>query len=100
VVLLDFVIYPQHLMLHALPALWRIHRMHPADLDFDVTTGVRFHPLEILISTGVKLAAVGALGATAAGVLAFEVILNATSMFNHANAAIPQPIDAICDSSW
>lgn len=95
VVVLDFVIYLQHVMFHALPALWRIHRMHHADLDFDVTTGARFHPLEILISMGIKMAAVAALGPTAAGVLAFEVILNATSMFNHANAAIPQPIDAI-----
>ena len=95
VVVLDFVIYLQHVMFHAIPALWRIHRMHHADLDFDVTTGVRFHPLEILVSMGVKMAAVAALGPTAAGVLAFEVILNATSMFNHANAAIPLPIDAI-----
>jgi len=89
VVLLDLVIYLQHVMFHALPALWRLHRVHHCDPDFDVTTGARFHPLEILLSALVKMAAVAALGAPPLAVLAFEVLLNATSMFNHANARLP-----------
>ncbi len=95
VVILDFVIYLQHVMFHAVPILWRVHRMHHADLDFDVTTGIRFHPVEIVISMGIKLAAVALLGTPAAGVLAFEVLLNATSMFNHSNIDIPKGRDAI-----
>ena len=93
VALLDLAIYFQHVMFHAVPTLWRLHRVHHADLDFDVTTGTRFHPVEILISTGVKCAAVAAIGAPALAVLAFEVLLNATAMFNHANARIPAGID-------
>lgn len=93
VVVLDFVIYLQHVLFHAVPALWRLHRVHHADLDFDVTTGLRFHPLEILLSMGIKLAAIAALGPPAAAVLAFEVLLNATSMFNHGNVRLPQRID-------
>ena len=89
VVLLDLVIYLQHVMFHAAPTLWRLHRVHHADLDFDVTTGTRFHPVEILISTLVKCAAVAAIGASPAAVLVFEVLLNATAMFNHANASLP-----------
>jgi len=89
VVLLDLVIYFQHVMFHAVPTLWRLHRVHHADLDFDVTTGTRFHPIEILISTVIKCAAVAAIGAPAAAVLVFEVLLNATAMFNHANASLP-----------
>jgi sterol desaturase/sphingolipid hydroxylase (fatty acid hydroxylase superfamily) len=95
VVILDFVIYLQHVMFHAVPILWRVHRMHHADLDFDVTTGIRFHPAEIVISMGIKLAAVALFGTPAAGVLAFEVLLNATSMFNHSNIDIPTGRDAI-----
>ena len=95
VVILDFVIYLQHVMFHAVPVLWRVHRMHHADLDFDVTTGIRFHPVEIVISMGLKLAAVALFGTPAAGVLAFEVLLNATSMFNHSNIDIPKGRDAI-----
>ncbi|MGD0289973.1 MAG: sterol desaturase family protein [Candidatus Binataceae bacterium] len=95
VVMLDLVIYLQHVMFHAVPALWRVHRMHHSDLDFDVTTGVRFHPIEIVISMGMKLAAIAALGAPAVAVLAFEVLLNATSMFNHGNVAIPFAADAM-----
>jgi sterol desaturase/sphingolipid hydroxylase (fatty acid hydroxylase superfamily) len=95
VVALDFIIYLQHVMFHAVPALWRIHRMHHSDLDFDVTTGVRFHPIEIALSMGIKLFSVAALGTPAAGVLAFEVLLNATSTFNHANANISPARDAI-----
>jgi sterol desaturase/sphingolipid hydroxylase (fatty acid hydroxylase superfamily) len=88
-VVLDLAIYLQHVTFHAVPALWRLHRVHHADLEFDVTTGARFHPFEILLSTGVKCAVVAALGAPALAVLLFEVVLNATSMFNHANASLP-----------
>jgi sterol desaturase/sphingolipid hydroxylase (fatty acid hydroxylase superfamily) len=90
VVLLDLTIYFQHVMFHAVPTLWRLHRVHHADLDFDVTTGIRFHPLEIVISTGIKCAAVAAIGAPVVAVLVFEVLLNATAVFNHATASLPQ----------
>ena len=93
VVLLDLVIYFQHVMFHAVPTLWRLHRVHHADLDIDVTTGIRFHPIEILISTVIKCAAVAAIGAPVVSVLIFEVLLNATAMFNHANASVPEPIE-------
>lgn len=93
VVLLDLIIYGQHVMFHAVPALWRLHRMHHADLEFDVTTGVRFHPGEIVLSMLLKLAAVAALGALPVAVLAFEVLLNATSMFNHGNVRFPSGLD-------
>jgi sterol desaturase/sphingolipid hydroxylase (fatty acid hydroxylase superfamily) len=93
VVILDLAIYLQHVLFHAVPALWRLHRMHHADLEFDVSTGLRFHPIEILLSMLIKLAVVAALGAPALAVLMFEVLLNATSMFNHANARIPAWID-------
>jgi sterol desaturase/sphingolipid hydroxylase (fatty acid hydroxylase superfamily) len=93
--LLDLAIYLQHVMFHAVPGLWRLHRMHHADLDFDATTGLRFHPVEILISMAIKLAAVGALGAPAVAVLLFEVLLNATALFNHANIDLPRPVDRI-----
>src|SRR3984893_9236126 len=89
VVVLDLAIYFQHVMFHAVPALWRVHRMHHADLDFDVTTGARFHPIEIVLSMLIKFGAVVALGVTGLGMLVFEVLLNATSMFNHGNARIP-----------
>ena len=95
VMLLDLAIYLQHVLFHAVPALWRLHRMHHADLEFDVTTGLRFHPIEILLSTGIKLVVVAALGTPAAAVLIFEVLLNATSMFNHSNIRVPAQIDRI-----
>jgi len=95
VILLDLAIYLQHVLFHAVPALWRLHRMHHADLAFDVTTGVRFHPVEILLSMIIKLGVVTALGAPALAVLVFEVLLNATSMFNHGNVTLPQGIDRI-----
>ena len=95
VVVLDLVIYLQHVLFHAIPVLWRLHRMHHADLEFDVTTGVRFHPVEIIISMVIKIGVVAALGAPALGVLAFEVLLNATSMFSHSNVRLPQPIDRV-----
>src|SRR6516164_5461483 len=93
VILLDLAIYLQHVMFHAVPALWRVHRMHHADLDVDVTTGVRFHPIEIIISMLIKFGVVAALGTPAAGVLVFEVVLNATSMFNHGNVRLPAQLD-------
>lgn len=93
IVILDLVIYLQHVMFHAVPALWRLHRMHHADLDFDVTTGLRFHPVEILLSMGIKLAMVMALCPPAVAVLIFEVLLNATAMFNHSNIRLPMLVD-------
>jgi sterol desaturase/sphingolipid hydroxylase (fatty acid hydroxylase superfamily) len=90
---LDFAIYLQHVMFHAIPALWRLHRMHHADLDFDVTTGTRFHPLEALLSMLFKFAVIAVLGPTATSVVLFEVILNATAMFNHANVRLPAALD-------
>jgi len=92
---LDLAIYLQHVMFHAVPALWRLHRMHHADLEFDVTTGLRFHPVEILLSMGIKLAVVAALGPPAVVVLVFEVVLNGTAMFNHSNIRIPLGLDRI-----
>ena len=93
VVVLDFVIYLQHVMFHAVPLFWRLHRVHHADLDFDVTTGARFHPIEILLSMVIKLATVTVLGPSAVAVLIFEVLLNATSMFNHSNVRLSQVLD-------
>jgi len=95
VVILDFAIYLQHVLFHAVPALWRLHRMHHADLEFDVSTGLRFHPVEILLSMVIKFAVVAALGAPALAVLIFEVLLNATSMFNHGNVRIPLGLDRV-----
>jgi sterol desaturase/sphingolipid hydroxylase (fatty acid hydroxylase superfamily) len=95
VMALDCAIYLQHVLFHAVPALWRLHRMHHADLEFDVTTGARFHPIEILLSMGIKLGVVAALGAPAVAVLVFEVLLNATSMFNHSNVRMPAWLDGI-----
>jgi len=95
VIILDLVIYLQHVMFHAVPALWRLHRMHHADLDFDVTTGLRFHPIEIVLSMGIKLATVLVLGPPAVAVLIFEVLLNATAMFNHSNVRLPLAADRV-----
>jgi sterol desaturase/sphingolipid hydroxylase (fatty acid hydroxylase superfamily) len=93
VVVLDLAIYLQHVLFHAVPVLWRLHRMHHADLEFDVSTGLRFHPLEILLSMLIKFTVIVALGAPAVAVLIFEVLLNATSMFNHGNVRIPTSLD-------
>jgi sterol desaturase/sphingolipid hydroxylase (fatty acid hydroxylase superfamily) len=93
--LLDLVIYLQHVMFHTLPLFWRIHGMHHTDLDIDVTSGLRFHPLEIYLSTLIKLAAVAALGVPALAVLVFEVLLNGTSMFNHGNIRLPHGVDRL-----
>ncbi|MEK7207335.1 MAG: sterol desaturase family protein [Pseudomonadota bacterium] len=95
VVALDFAIYLQHVMFHAVPALWRLHRMHHADLDFDVTTGARFHPIEIILSMLIKFAVIVVLGAPVLAVIVFEVLLNATAMFNHSNVRIPLALDRI-----
>jgi sterol desaturase/sphingolipid hydroxylase (fatty acid hydroxylase superfamily) len=95
VLALDLIIYLQHLMFHAVPVLWRLHMMHHADLDFDVTTGLRFHPLEIIISMLIKLSAIAALGPSVLAVLVFEITLNATAMFNHSNVKIPLNVDKV-----
>ena len=92
-ILLDLAIYAQHVLFHAAAPLWRLHRVHHADLDVDVTTGARFHPLEILLSMAIKVAVVITLGAPAVAVMLFEVFLNALSMFNHANIKLSQPVD-------
>ena len=93
IVALDFVVYIQHALFHFLPVLWRLHRMHHTDLDIDVTTGNRFHPIEILVSTGIKLGAVALIGPPVVAVVAFEVILNGTAQFNHGNIRIPEAVD-------
>ena len=93
VLLLDLLIYFQHRVFHAVPVLWRLHRVHHADPELDASSGLRFHPVEILLSMAIKMAAVVALGAPAEAVLMFEVLLNATSLFNHANLALPAWVD-------
>lgn len=95
VIALDLAIYIQHVVFHHVPWLWRLHRMHHADLDIDVTTGVRFHPVEIVLSILIKIVAVVALGVPALGVVIFEVLLNATSLFNHSNVALPPQFDVL-----
>lgn len=95
IMLLDLATYLQHIVFHAVPGLWRLHRMHHADLEFDATTGLRFHPAEIVVSMTAKLALVLAIGAPAVAVLAFEVILNAASIFNHSNIALSPAIDRV-----
>ncbi len=95
VVVLDLAIYLQHAMFHGLPILWRLHMMHHSDLDFDVTTGVRFHPIEILLSMGIKMVVVFLVGISALAVLIFEVLLNATSLFNHGNVRLAAPVDRV-----
>lgn len=94
-VALDFVIWLQHVTFHRIPALWRFHRMHHADLDFDVTTALRFHPVEIALSMLIKMAAVAVLGAPPVAVVAFEIALNALAMFDHCNASLPPRLDAL-----
>lgn len=95
IVIMDFAIWLQHVMVHAVPVLWRLHRLHHADLDYDVTTGARFHPIEILLSLGIKFAVIALIGASPVAVLLFEVILNAMAMFNHANVRLPLGLDAV-----
>lgn len=95
VVAMDFAIWLQHVVMHAVPALWRLHRVHHADLDYDVTTGARFHPLEIVLSMLIKVATIAVLGPPIVVVVIFEVLLNATAMFNHGNIRLPLSIDRI-----
>lgn len=95
VIVLDFVIYLQHVLHHAVPVLWRLHMMHHSDLDIDVTTGMRFHPIEILLSLGIKIAAVAVIGPPVLAVLIFEVALNSTTLFNHSNIRISEGLDGI-----
>ena len=93
VLLLDLVIYLQHVMVHAVPLLWRVHMVHHADLDYDVTTGLRFHPIEIVLSMVIKMVVVAAFGIPVFSVLIFEIILNGTAMFNHGNIYLPEKLD-------
>ncbi len=95
ILVLDLVIYLQHAMFHFIPLFWRLHRVHHTDLDFDVTTGIRFHPIEILLSMGIKMMTIIILGPSALAVVLFEVLLNATSMFNHGNVRLPISIDRV-----
>lgn len=93
VIAMDFIIYLQHVLVHAVPVLWRLHRVHHADLDYDVTTGARFHTLEIFLSMLIKFATIAVLGPPVVAVIIFEVILNAMAMFNHANIGLPKTLD-------
>ena len=95
VIVLDLAIYFQHRLFHAVPALWRLHRVHHTDPEFDVTTGVRFHPVEMLLSLGFKALVIAGLGPPVAAVLLFEVLLNAGSLFSHANLRLPAPVDGL-----
>lgn len=93
ILILDAAIYFQHVMFHALPLLWRLHRVHHADPDFDVTTGARFHPIEIILSMLIKAAVIILLGPAALAVMIFEILLSATAMFNHGNISLPEAVD-------
>lgn len=95
VIALDLAIWLQHVMVHAVPALWRLHRVHHADLDYDLTTGARFHPVEIFLSMGMKFAAIVVLGPPVMAVVIFEALLNATAMFNHGNVRLPAALDRV-----
>jgi sterol desaturase/sphingolipid hydroxylase (fatty acid hydroxylase superfamily) len=95
VVAMDFIIYLQHVLVHAVPVLWRLHRVHHADLDYDVTTGVRFHPIEIILSMLIKFATIVGLGPPVVAVVIFEVLLNALAMFNHGNVRLPLGLDRV-----
>ncbi len=93
VIAMDLVIWLQHVMVHAVPALWRLHRVHHADLDYDLTTGARFHPIEIVLSMLIKFATIAVLGPPVVAVILFEVILNGMAMFNHGNVRLPERLD-------
>ena len=93
VIIMDGIIYLQHIMVHAVPVLWRLHRVHHADPDFDVTTGARFHPLEIILSMLIKFAVIIVLGPPVIAVIIFEILLNATAMFNHSNVSLNLTVD-------
>ena len=92
---MDFIIYLQHVMVHAIPVLWRLHRVHHADPDYDVTTGARFHPIEIILSMLIKFATIMLLGPAVVAVIIFEVMLNAMAMFNHGNVGLPRGLDTV-----
>ena len=95
VIILDFIIWGQHLLSHKIPFVWRFHRMHHTDRDLDVTTAVRFHPFEIIFSMFIKITSIYILGASAIAVIIFEIMLNGMAMFNHANLRIPFRIENI-----
>lgn len=95
ILLLDLAIYAQHIVFHMVPPLWRLHRVHHTDLDFDVTTGIRFHPIEIVLSMAIKLLVILALGPPVLAVLVFEILLNASAMFNHSNLKLPSSLDKL-----
>ena len=95
VIALDFVIWLQHVMVHAIPVLWRLHRVHHADPDYDLTTGARFHPIEIILSMLIKFATIAVLGPPVVAVIIFEVLLNSTAMFNHGNVRLPARVDRV-----
>ena len=95
IIAMDFIIYLQHVMVHAVPVLWRLHRVHHADPDYDVTTGARFHTLEIILSMLIKFATIMVLGPPVVAVVIFEVVLNAMAMFNHGNVRIPTGVDRL-----
>lgn len=95
IIVLDFMIWLQHVAVHAIPAFWRLHRVHHADRDYDTTTGLRFHPLEILLSMVIKFIVIIALGPPVVAVILFEVILNGMAMFNHGNVRLPLPLDKV-----
>ncbi len=95
IIVLDLAIYTQHVVFHKAPLLWRLHRVHHTDVDLDVTSGVRFHPIEIALSLMIKIAVIVALGAPAVAVIAFEVLLNAAALFNHGNVRIPPRVDRV-----
>ncbi len=95
ILVLDFAIWLQHLITHKVPRLWRLHRVHHADLDFDVTTAIRFHPLEIALSMLLKIGLIYLLGPSAVAVLLFEILLNGTALFNHANIHLPGKLDQL-----
>ncbi len=95
VLIFDMAIWLQHLVTHKIPFLWRFHRVHHADRDIDVTTAIRFHPIEIALSMVLKIGLVYLLGAPALGIILFEIILNGTAMFNHANIRLPVSVDAV-----
>lgn len=95
VMAMDLVIWLQHVMVHAVPLLWRLHRVHHADPDYDLTTGARFHPVEIVLSMLIKVATIAVLGPSVLAVLIFEVLLNAAAMFNHGNIRLPAGVDRV-----
>ncbi|MFT6022459.1 MAG: sterol desaturase/sphingolipid hydroxylase (fatty acid hydroxylase superfamily) [Ascidiaceihabitans sp.] len=95
ILILDFIIWAQHLITHKVPILWRLHRVHHADVDMDVTTAIRFHPVEIALSMILKIGVVYLLGPAAIAVILFEIMLNGTAMFNHANIRLPLAVDRV-----